>query len=425
MRSPRSTPPHIRPAFAMILLSTIAGLAADGIWAGGLGAQSEVPKTLTLPGEVGAPFPYLTPESLGLAEGGFQALSDTAEAWVRAGEILGAEILLVKGRQIVFHEAVGWSDRGAEAPLRRNSIYRIRSMTKPFTGASVLLLAEEGKLRIDDPVSKFLPSWRNESSGEITLRQLLSHTGGFVQGGFPGAFHEYPNLRAAVDAVGEAGPQNQPGVRFEYSDVGSATLGAVVAEVSGMPVERFIETRILEPLALTDSHTAYSTSAPWAGRMNPTYGKAGPGAPWHQYWHPSREQQFPFFRASGGLYTTVFDYARWLLLWMDRGLAGEERFLTEATVVEALTPALSRGYGLHWEVFSPVPEDGSLPAFGHGGSDGTLAVAMPELDAVALVFTQSRGNGVLRRFVPFVRAALQSEPPGRSHEFGPASPRIP
>jgi CubicO group peptidase (beta-lactamase class C family) len=142
--------------------------------------------------------------------------------------------------------------------------------------------------------------------------------------------------------------------------------------------------------------------------MNPTYVKANPDAQWFQYWHPSREQQFPFFRASGGLYTTVFDYARWLHLWMHRGVTDSGQFLPEETMVEALSPAMTRGYGLHWEIFSEIPEDGTLPSFGHGGSDGTLAVAMPELDAVALIFTQSRGNGVLRRFIPLARAALQS-----------------
>ncbi len=373
----------------------------------GLAAQAEVPRTFTLPGIQDAPFSYASPEELGLSADPFRTLSETVEEWVREEQIVGAEILLVKGGRVPFHEAFGWSDKAAGIPLERNSIYRIRSMTKPFTATSVFLLAEAGELELDDPVSKFLTSWSNGRSGGITIRQLLSHSGGFVQGGFAGPFAQYPDLRAAVDAVGEAGPQNTPGDRYEYSDVGSATLGAVVAEISGMPVERFIETRMLEPLELNDTHTAFTPDAPWARRMNPTYVKATPEAPWFQYWHPSREQQFPFFRASGGLYTTVFDYARWLHLWMSRGVADGIRLLSEETVATALQPAMTRGYGLHWEIFSPPPQDGTLPAFGHGGSDGTLAVAMPELDAVALIFTQSRGNGVLRRFVPLARAAMQ------------------
>jgi len=371
-----------------------------------LAAQTEVPKSPTLPGVDGAPFPYVQAEELSLSRELLTNLSDTVEAWVGNGLVVGAEILLIKDRKVVLHEAMGWSDRGEDVPLERNSIYRIRSMTKPFTGTSIMLLAEEGALQLDDPVSRFLPSWRNPRSGEITIRQLLSHSGGFVQGGFPGPFQLYSDLRAAVDAVGEAGPQNQPGDHYEYSDVGSATLGAIVAEVSGMPVEEFIESRILEVVGLHDTHTAYATDAAWAGRMNPTYNRLSSEADWNQYWHPSQDQQFPFFRASGGLYTTVFDYARWLHLWMDRGVSAEVRLVSDETVTAALQPVATRGYGLHWEIFSPLPEDGTLPAFGHGGSDGTLAVAMPELDATALLFTQSRGNGVLRRFIPLAREAL-------------------
>jgi len=399
MSVPRHTLAHSPQLLAILLLSAVVPLRA----------QSHVPRTQTFPGLQEAPFPYVSPEELGLPMAPFETLSEAVQEWVGAEQIVGAEVLLVKDERVVFHEAVGWSDKAAGAPLERNSIYRIRSMTKPFTATSIFLLAEGGELELDDPVAKYLPSWRNERSGEITIRQLLSHSGGFVQGGFAGPFAQYPDLRAAVDAAGEAGPQNSPGERYEYSDVGSATLGAVVAETSGMPVERFLETRILEPLGLSDTRTAFTPDAPWAGRMNPTYMKATPEAPWFQYWHPSREQQFPFFRASGGLYTTVFDYARWLHLWMDRGVADELRLLSEETVTTALQPAMTPGYGLHWEIFSPLPEDGTLPAFGHGGSDGTLAVAMPDLNAVALIFTQSRGNGVLRQFIPLARAVLQTE----------------
>ena len=211
-------------------------------------------------------------------------------------------------------------------------------MTKPFTGTSILMLAEAGEIGLDDPVATFLPSWRNEHSNGITIRHLLSHMGGFVQGGFPGPFQRYSSLREAVDAVGEAGPQNPPGQRYEYSDVGSATLGAIVAQVSGMPLERFLETRILGPLGLEDTHTGFTPYVAWAHRMNPTYARASEDADWIQYWHPSAEQRFPFFRASGGLYTTVFDYARWLHLWMELGASGAHRLVLEETVRQLFDP---------------------------------------------------------------------------------------
>lgn len=391
---------HRTVVLAFLLLSCGPGWAA---------AQSPVPHTPTLPGLPDSPFPVVSPQEVGVSPDRLRELVGLVEGWVGNGEIVGAEMLIVKDRKTILHETVGWSDREEGLALERNSIYRIRSMTKPFTGTSIFLLMEEGKLSLDDRVASYLPSWENEASGEITIRQLLSHSGGFVQGGFPGPFQEYRSLREAVDAVGAAGPQNPVGERYEYSDVGSATLGAIVEAVSGIPVEEFIQARILDPLGLSDTHTGYSPELPWAPRMNPTYSRAGGEAPWVKYWHPSREQAFPFFRASGGLYTTILDYARWLTVFADRGEYPGGRLLSEETVEAALRPAATRGYGLHWEIFSTLPEADELPAFGHGGSDGTLAAAIPTWDAMVLIFTQSRGNRVIRGFLMRAQSILDPE----------------
>lgn len=389
-RWPRPTAPAL--FFALLLLHS-------GVFAQ---VQDEIPHTPTFPPPPQTHFPYVAPEEAGLSQESLRGLVELARGWVEEGDAIGVEILLLRDRKIVLHETVGWRDKEEGLPLERNSIYRIRSMTKPFTATAIFILMEERRLSLDDPVSMYLPSWQAEASGEITIRQLLTHTGGFIQGGFPRDFWEYESLRDAVDDVGRAGPQNPVAARYEYSDVGSATLGALIAAISGMPAERFIETRILEPLGLSDTHTAYTPELPWASRVNPTYSRSSPAGPWVQYWHPSQEQVFPFFRASGGIYTTTLDYARWLEVFLDLGRFEGGQLLTEETIRQAIRPAATRGYGLHWEIFSAEPEDGGLPAFGHGGSDGTLALALPRKDGdlMAMVFTQSRGGGAIRRLIP-------------------------
>jgi CubicO group peptidase (beta-lactamase class C family) len=394
---------HRAIIFAVLLSSVGPGWAV---------AQSAVPHTPTVPVLPASPFPVVSPEDVGVPSDQVRGLVDRVEGWVEGGEIVGAEMLIVKDRKIILHETVGWSDREEGLALERNSIYRIRSMTKPFTGTSIFLLVEDGELSLDDRVATYLPSWRNEASRDITIRQLLSHSGGFIQGGFPRPFQSFRSLREAVDAVGSAGPQNPVGERYEYSDVGSATLGAIVEEVSGIPVEEFIQNRILDPLGLSDTHTGFSPGLPWAPRMNPTYSRTSGDAPWVKYWHPSQEQAFPFFRASGGLYTTILDYARWLTVICDLGEYPEGRLLSEEAVEAALQPAASRGYGLHWEVFSAAPEDDGIPAFGHGGSDGTLAAAIPAWDTQVLIFTQSRGNRVIRGFLMNAQSVLDPGPQG-------------
>ena len=336
-----------------------------------------------------APFPCSTAEDEGLDPFALEAFMNDVAWWGEQGRIVGAELLVIKNRKIVWHQAVGWSDRERRIPLERNSIYRIRSMTKPFTGAAVLMLMEEGRLGLDDPVSRYLPSFDNERSGEITIRELLTHGAGFEQVPFPTGYWEQPDLRTAVDLVGEMGPPNPPGESYRYSDHNSATLGAIVAELTGEPAEAFIRKRILEPLGLRDTHAFFAPDSSWAPRMNSTYGTRSDG-PLTRYWDPSQPQRTPWFRASGGLYSTVFDYARWLAVWMDLGAYEGGRLLEEATVREALAQGYSPGYGMHWERFSDAGSKG-IPTFGHSGSDGTSATAFPELDAMVLYFTQSRG----------------------------------
>jgi CubicO group peptidase (beta-lactamase class C family) len=350
-----------------------------------------------------SPFPYVVPESLGLATADLRSLVDTMEQWLRDGDIVGGELLIVKDRQIVWHEVVGWRDREREIPYERNTIGRIRSMTKPFVGTSVQVLAEEGTLRLADPVSGYLPSWDNDRSRHITIEQLLHHRGGFTQPGYPGPLRRYSSLREAVDATGRAGPQHEPGSRYFYSDAGSATLGAIVAQVSGMPVETFIETRILQPLEMGDTFTMLTMDDPRRPRVSSTYSRTDPDRRFEKYWENTAPQDMQFFRASGGMYSTPRDYAKFLALWMDLGAMGTGRLLQEETVIAALEGRPTGGsyeYGMQWQVFPQIGSaESGRPPFGHGGSDGTIAVADPAEDLMVLYFTQSRGGNTTRRMV--------------------------
>lgn len=214
--------------------------------------------------------------------------------------------------------------------------------------------------------------------------------------------------------MGEAGPSHPPGSAFRYSDLNSATLGAMVAELTGAPVEQFLETRILKPLDMSDTFSRFTPDVPWASRMNSTY--QWDGDSWEKYWDNTMKQEVPFFRASGGIYSTVFDYARFMTVWMDRGQVDGDRILAETTVVEALrrpegpttwdAHVLGKYYGLHWVIYAEPSSAGNLPAFGHGGSDGTVAIAIPERDVMVFYFTQSRHNDMMKEFVRVVRELL-------------------
>jgi CubicO group peptidase (beta-lactamase class C family) len=158
----------------------------------------------------GAPFPYAIPEEVGLAEERLWWLKERLYSRVVARHVVGAEVLVLKHRKIVLHQAMGWADRERLVPLERNSIFRIASMTKPVVGTAILMLADEGRLDLDDRVARHLPSFDNPRSRAITVRQLLNHRSGFVGGGEPDDYWEQSSLRDAMGTVGEVGPDFPP-----------------------------------------------------------------------------------------------------------------------------------------------------------------------------------------------------------------------
>lgn len=374
------------------------GCSADRGQLSGDAVQSieitSIPRSSTLPGLAPSPFPYRSPGDVGISAETLREISDMTLRLIAKDRIVGAEIMVIKDRAIVLHESMGWRDRELGLPMRRGSFFRIRSMTKPYTGTAAMLLIDEGRLQLGSRVASFLPSWDNDRCRSITVEQLLAHQSGFVQGETPAPASTYGSLLELVDACGERGPEQSPGEQFSYSDVNTYTLGALVTTISGMPVERFIEQRILAPLMLRETHIGYSPDAPWAGRMIPTY-ERNDDEEWTQYWTPDEESVFPYFRASGGLITTTFDGARWLAAWMDMVSGLEQQPALISTDLARLA-VQSHGadefgdYGFHWEVFSERPL-----IFGHAGSDGTLAASSPERDVMVFYYTQSRRSGTV------------------------------
>jgi len=192
------------------------------------------------------PFPSADSTELGVSVETLDELRATVSDWVEAGDPVGAEVLVIKEGRTIFHETFGWKDREREVPMEKHSIARIRSMTKPFVGTSILMLREKGELALDDRVSKYIRAWDTDLCRDIRIEQLLTHTAGFKQPGYPGNLRSFANLRDLVDAIGAAGPQMTPGQQYNYSDADTATLGCIVAELSGMPVEDFIQKNLLD-----------------------------------------------------------------------------------------------------------------------------------------------------------------------------------
>ena len=173
-----------------------------------------------------AAFPVATPESQGVSAAAVRRLASEVEEYVKNGTIVGGELLIIKNRKTILHEVYGESDREGKRAMERGTIFNIRSMTKPLTGVAVQMLVDEGKLRLDDPVAKYLPGFNNDKSKAITVEQLLQHRSGLPLTILTVRIDQYSDLQAQAKAIGEKGPQFKPGEKFWYSDAGSDAAAA-------------------------------------------------------------------------------------------------------------------------------------------------------------------------------------------------------
>lgn len=362
------------------------------------------------------------PEDVGMSSRGVAAVVDEVQAMVDRDEIVGAVMLVIRRGRVVLHEAVGMADREWDEEMRVDHIVRMRSMTKPLVGSAVLMLAEEGRLSLDDPIHVHLPEFDNDRPGsrDITVYHLLTHTSGLSGSIYTtGEGTDYGTLREAVRSVAERGPEWDPGSDYAYSDPGSSTLGALIEELSGMPSEDFIRARILEPLGMGDSFlTLVDTEDARRERVASTYRRSDENG-WERYWDRTGEQVLPFFRASGGLYSTAMDYARFMRAMAEGGSLGSTRILGPESVERAIQPHSGRHmdseeaeeraslYGFHWTVFTEAAAPETPGTFGHGGSDGTYAWYDPAEDLLGVWITQSRGNGQAPTFRGLVYEAIE------------------
>lgn len=389
-------------------------------------------------------YPFSTPESQGIASEAVRQVADEVHEYVKNGTVVGGELLIIKNRKTVLHEVYGDRNREDKQPMTRNTIFNIRSMTKPLTGVAMQMLADEGKLRLDDAVAKYLPGFDNDKSSRITIEQLLQHRSGLPLTNLTIRLDQYSNLQNQVKAVGEKGPDSVPGEKFWYSDAGSDTAAAIVEHVSGTTIDRFVTERILQPLGMDDSfylHSADPTIAadPRKNRIGALY--IGGQKTWTRFWTPEGKPLYPFAWGSQSLYSTPADYARFLALWMDGGMAGNKRLLSDAAMDRILTPvSLMKQLGgdkpypcgffgmkTHYGQMSMLYAAGEnstrsdVIAFGHDGSDGTGAWAFPTEDLIVCYFTQSRGQASTIRLETTIQDALlhRNEGDDMPEEFEP------
>jgi CubicO group peptidase (beta-lactamase class C family) len=347
------------------------------------------------------PFPKASPEAHAMSAEAIGLLGEHIVKLVEKDAVVGAELHLIKNRRTVFQQAYGWADREEQRRLEPDSIFCVRSMTKPLVGTAIQMLMDEGKLSLQQRVADILPSFDRPKTREITIQHLLTHSSGLPFTTISQPLAEYSSLADVAAGAANVGLEFEPGTSFQYSDAGSDTLGAVVAAVTGSPAEDFIVSRILKPLGMDDSLTLLARADDRTSRIPSAY--SGGDRNWQRHWKSSDPPIFPLFLTSQSLYCTTTDYARFLTLWMDGGQFHGRALLSPEAVNRALSPGrriggfsngfenCERTYGQQWMVYHGE-ESPQTVIFGHNGSDGTHAWAWPQQDLIVLFFTQSRGT---------------------------------
>lgn len=399
-RGPRPSALGARPLAGLLLLLAASPVTAQDV-------------TLT-PG---------TPEDVGMSSAILDAGVDLYREAVEAGDLVGAVLLVAKDGRIVLHEALGWRHKGKNLPMEESTMFRMASNTKPPVATGISILVEEGKLSYEDPVRKYIPSFDNYRAGFIQIKHLLSHTSGFrINTLFlepymePSAEHpDAPSLKLEAARFGEVGAEVLPGTSYSYSNPGFNTLGALIEIASGQPLEEFLDQRIYTPLGMDDSyhHEVAEELDGKLDRMGAVY-YARQNGEWVPGWEPGDPPQVPFVRASGGMISTAMDYAVFCQMYLNGGVYGGRRIISEETVRIMTTPfflsggeadpdrGVSVGYGYGWN----VAEEGT---FSHTGSDGTGAWVDPNHQLIVLVFTQTpRGRNPRGKFVELVRSAIMN-----------------
>lgn len=333
-------------------------------------------------------------------------VSAKVQAQVDAKEVAGAVAYVANTARVLHLQAVGQADREAGKPLKADSIFWIASMTKPITGTAVLMLQDEGKLSVEDPVGKYLPELAHMKTADgkeypLTIRQLLTHTSGMseING------EEARACRTLADVIPRyaAKPlQFVPGSRWAYCQSSINTAARIVEVVSGQSFPEFLEKRLFKPLGMKD--TTFYLTPEQHQRLAKSYQRTPEGELQEAAnvilmgKSPTDRDRFP--AANGGLFSTASDYGLFARMILNQGTYFGKQYLKPESVKlmtsvqtgelqTGFTPG--NGWGLGWCVVRKpqgVTEMLSPGTFGHGGAYGTQAWIDPGKRLVYILMVQ-------------------------------------
>jgi CubicO group peptidase (beta-lactamase class C family) len=404
------------------------------------------------------------PEEVGFSSERLQRVHDAVQRHIDAKELSGVVTLVARRGRVAHFEAQGLMDIESKKPMPKDGTFRLASMSKPITGAAVMMLIEEGKIRLTDPVSRFIPEFKNlnkvavpkpgaqaggaggrggapnaggrggaapefdtvSASREITIRDLLTHTSGLLSGGLGNSVANTLAPRTPADTLATYIPRLaavpldfQPGTLWRYSgQAGFEVLSRVVEVASGLTFDQFLKQRIFDPLGMKD--TGFSPTGDGSSRLVTMYRRANGGL--ERVENQNQNISGVYFSGAGGIMTTAADYLQFAQMLLNGGQLNGKRFLSPKTV-ELMTsnhtgemvngqfgrPARGMGFGLSVQmVLDPVAADLRVGpgTFGWAGAYGCNVNIDPKENMVSIIMMQTATGPLQRDFENAVWQAI-------------------
>ena len=384
--------------------------------------------------------PAAKPESVGLSSERLERIAGAVQQDIDAKRVAGAVTLVVRHGKVAWFKAQGMQDREAGKPMPTDAMFRICSMSKPITTVAAMMLYEEGKFLLDDPVSKYLPEFKDmkvlvkpaegprytiPATKEITIRDLMRHTSGMTYNWNEdlGAMYEKANVASGLlqyDGTIADSTRNiaglpllfNPGEKWEYS-LSVDVLGRLIEVWSGKPLDEFLRIRIFDPLGMKDSYFFVPENK--EGRLATAYTYYSDKGLNRFPDTPIREGTFVYsadyptkgpkklFSGGAGLVSTAMDYARFCQMMLDDGKFGNTRLLSRKTVELMTHDQLGKigpdqGFGLGFGidgVKKPLSELGSVGAYNWGGFFFTAFSIDPKEQMIVVFMAQLHPTGGL------------------------------
>jgi CubicO group peptidase (beta-lactamase class C family) len=379
------------------------------------------------------PLPQADPQAAGLSRDGAARITALIDGAAEKKQVAGAVALVMRHGKLGYLKAAGWQDAEAKTPMAPDTLFRIASMTKPITTVAAMMLVEEGKLRLDDPVSKYVPEFRGQkvlapgkepvpAEREVTIRDLLTHTSGITyrfRGGDLGGLYAKagvsdglsPNEGTIADNVKKIASQPllfQPGTAWEYG-LNTDVLGRVIEVASGKDLDTFFREHVLGPLGLRD--TAFFPPKEKLPRLAALYTvnadkslkRVGDepvtaGALVYSADYPYKGSK-KYYSGGAGLASTAADYGRFLQMLLDGGEYGGKRLLKAETVKEMTRNQIGDrkmwitshgdGFGYGFGVESGKGKGpASADTYSWGGIFNTYFFVDPKKEVAAVLMTQ-------------------------------------